>query len=163
MDNILNFRRTKLILLLSILFCFSCKQTSEPTTSKESLDEVRKVVDAAWLSEDAELMATYFKEDIVLMPPNMEKIIGKEENYNFLLGFFENFTMTELKTVEREVIYSGDWAFERTLYEWVIVPEGESEGISDQINFIGIWQRQTDGTWKEANAIWNSTKPVGVQ
>jgi len=53
-------------------------------------------------------------------------------------------------------------AFERTLYEWVIVPEGGSEGISDKVNFIGIWQQQSDGTWKEARGIWNSNKPIAA-
>ena len=146
------------IALIMFFSIYGCE--NENTTSKEALNQVRKVVDAAWLSEDADLMATYFRDDIVLMPPNMGKIIGKEENYNFLLGFFENFTMTELKTIERDVIVSGNWAIEKTLYEWVIVPEGSSEGVSDQINFIGIWQEQSDAAWKEVSAIWNSTKSV---
>jgi len=129
---------------------------------KEAIDQARTAVDAAWLSEDADVIIAHSADDMILMPPNAGKKTGKEEVRNFLQGFFDNFTMTELKTVEREVVVSGDLAFERTLYEWVIVPEGGSEGISDQVNFIGIWQRQSDGTWKEARGIWNSNKPIAA-
>jgi len=105
---------------------------------------------------------SYLADDTILMPPNVGRIAGKEGNRNFLNGFFDQFTMTDLKTTEREVLVSGDFAFETTLYDWVIVPKGGSEGISDQVNFIGIWQRQSDGAWREVRAIWNSTKPIAV-
>ncbi len=147
-----------IITLILLLSTYGCE--SGNSTSKEAIDEARKVIDAAWLSEDADVIVAHFADDVILMPPNVGKIVGKEGNRNFLQGFFDHFTMTELKTIEREVIVSGDWAIEMGLYEWVITPEGGSEGMGDQVNFIGIWQRQSDGAWREARAIWNSTKPI---
>ena len=98
------------------------------------------------------------------MPPNVGSVKGKVEIRNFLQGFFDQFTMTELKTLDRNLHIAGDWAIEEGSYEWVVVPEGASEGMSDQINFIGIWHRQPDGSWKETRAIWNSTLPIaGLQ
>lgn len=158
-ESIRLITRTTWIITLILLFStYGCEMGN--STSKEAIDQARKVIDAAWLSEDADVIVTYLADDVILMPPNVGKIVGKEGNRNFLQGFFDHFTMTELKTMEREVIVSGDWAFEIGLYEWVIVPEGEGEAISDQVNFIGIWQRQSDGAWREARAIWNSTKPI---
>ena len=37
---------------------------------------------------------------------------------------------------------------------------GGDEVFNDQGNFIGIWQRQADGTWKESCIMWNSWKPA---
>ncbi len=153
-------RITWIITLFLLLSNYGCER--ENSTSKEAIDEARKVIDAAWLSEDADIIISHLADDVILMPPNVGKVTGKEENRNFLQGFFDHFTMTELKTMEREVIVSGDLAFERGLYEWVIVPEGEGEGTSDEVNFLGIWQRQSDGAWREVRAIWNSTKPITV-
>ena len=151
-------RTTWTITLILLFATYGCERGD--LTSKEAIDEARKTIDAAWLSEDADVIVAHLADDVILMPPNVEKIVGKEGNRNFLQGFFDHFTMTELKTIERKVIVSGDWAIEMGLYEWVIVPEGGSEGMSDQVNFIGIWQRQSDGAWREVRAIWNSTKPI---
>ncbi len=151
------------ILLFSTYGCEREDSTSKEVidqASKEAIDKARMAIDAAWLSEDADVIVAHLTDDVILMAPNVGRQTGKEENRNFLQGFFDHFTMTELKTMEREVIVSGNWAFEISLYEWVIVPEGGDEGISDQVNFIGIWHRQSDGTWKEERAIWNSTKPI---
>ncbi len=151
-------RITWIITLILLFSTFGCEKGN--STSKEAIDQARKAVDAAWLSEDADIIISHLADDVIFMPPNVGKVTGKDENRNFLQGFFDHFTMTELKTMEREVVVSGDLAFERGLYEWVIVPEGEGEGISDEVNFLGIWQRQPDGAWKEVYAIWNSTKPI---
>jgi len=147
-----------IVTLILLFFTYGCQRGN--STSKEAIDLARKKIDAAWLSEDADVIMAYSADDMILMPPNMERKTGREEIRSFLQGFFDHFTMTELKTTEREVIVSGDWAFERSSYEWVIVPEGGDEGIRDQVNFIGIWQRQSDGAWREVRAIWNSTKPI---
>jgi len=151
-------RTTWIVTLILLFFTYGCQEGN--STSKEAIDHARKAVDAAWLSEDADVIIAHSGDDMILMPPNVGRQTGKEEIRSFLQSFFDHFTMTELKTTEREVIVSGDWAFEIGLYEWVVVPEGGSEGISDQVNFIGIWQRQSDGAWKEVRAIWNSTKPI---
>ena len=152
---------TRITWITTLILLFStCGCEKGNSTSKEAIDQARTAVDAAWLSEDTDVIIAYSADDMILMPPNVGRKTGKEEIRNFLQGFFDHFTMTELKTTEREVLVSGDWAFEIGSYEWVIVPEGGSEGISDQVNFIGIWQRQSDGAWKEVYAIWNSTKPI---
>ena len=162
-ESIRLITRTTWIITLILLFStYSCERGN--STSKEAIDQAREEIDAAWLSENADVIIAHSGDDMILMAPNAVRQTGKEEIRNFLQGFFDHFTMTELETKEREVIVSGDWAIEIGLYEWVIVPEGGSEGMSDQVNFIGIWQRQSDGAWKEVRAIWNSTKPIaGVQ
>ena len=153
------YARSVWFITLILLLCNSgCEKGN--SSGKEAIDQGREAFDAAWLSKDVDIIIAFCSEDIILMPPNTGMVIGKEEFRNFLQGFFNYFTMTELKTMEREVVVSGDLAFERISYEWTLVPEGGSEGISDQINFLGIWQQQSDGAWKETRAIWNSAKPI---
>jgi ketosteroid isomerase-like protein len=147
------------VLTLILLF-YNCGSEGENIKSKKAIDQIRKEFDASWLSENADVIIKYCADDIILMPPHTAPIKGKEELSTFLKGFFDHFTFTDLKIVEREVIASGDLAFERIAYDWVILPEGQDKGISDHINFLGIYQRQSDGTWKETRGLWNSTKPI---
>jgi ketosteroid isomerase-like protein len=154
-----SIRKIICIIFLILLFSnYGCE--SGDSTSKEAIDQIRKAFDAAWLSKDVDVIVAYCADDIILTPPNVGMVTGKEDFRNFLQGFFAMFTMTEIKTLEREVVVSGDLAFERILYEWMLVPDGGEEGIRDKINFIGIWQIQPDGAWKEIRAIWNSAKPI---
>jgi ketosteroid isomerase-like protein len=67
--------------------------------------------------------------------------------------------MTDLAMPEREVTMAGDYAIERSLYEWTLRPKDGSEPMRDQANWIGIWRRDRDG-WSEVCGMWNSTRPV---
>jgi ketosteroid isomerase-like protein len=59
-----------------------------------------------------------------------------------------------------EIRVTGDWAYSRYSYTWILtpVPGGESVEVSGK----GIWivQRQPDGSWKIAREIWNNDKPL---
>jgi len=130
--------------------------------SRESIDRARKEIDAAWLTGDADGITRHLAEDAVLMPPNDAPITGRQQINVWLRGFFEHFAMPELKMPERELILAGDWAFERSLYEWTITPKGVGEVTHDRANFVALWRNGPDGVWQEVRGIWNSTLPVAA-
>ncbi len=68
--------------------------------------------------------------------------------------------MTELATLGREVVTSGDWAFEVAQYEWTLVPKGGAEAIRDQVNWVDIWRHLADDTWVQTRGMWNSSLPL---
>ena len=130
--------------------------------SSPSIDRARKEIDAAWLRSDADGITQHLAEDAVLMPPHDTKKVGRQPVNTWLRGFFEHYTMTDLAMPEREVTLAGDWAIERSLYEWTLRPKDGSAPIQDQANWIGIWRRDREGAWSEACGMWNSTRPVPV-
>jgi hypothetical protein len=67
--------------------------------------------------------------------------------------------MTDLAMPERDVTMAGEYAIERSLYEWTLRPKDGGSPIQDQAN-IGIWHRAGDGMWSETCGMWNSTRPV---
>ncbi len=129
--------------------------------SKEMIDPIREKIDAAWLRSDADGITRYLAEDAILLPPNAPRQAGRAQINNFLRELFRHFRMTELAMPERELKVSGDVAVERSLYQWTLTPVGGGEAIHDEANWIGIWERSTDGTWAEVCGIWNSTLPIG--
>jgi uncharacterized protein (TIGR02246 family) len=131
--------------------------------SKESIDTIREQIDAAWLRSDADGITRYLAEDAILLPPNAPRQMGRAQINEFLRELFRHYTMTELAMPERELKVSDDMAVERSLYEWTLSPNNGGEAIHDQANWIGIWQRESDGSWAEVCGIWNSTLPVGGQ
>jgi len=87
---------TRISWIITLILLFStCSNERANSTSKEAIDQARTAVDAAWLSEDADVIIAHSADDMILMPPNAGKKTGKEEVRNFLQGFFDNFTMTE--------------------------------------------------------------------
>jgi uncharacterized protein (TIGR02246 family) len=126
----------------------------------EPIDRAREQIDAAWLLGDADTITRHLAEDAILMPPHDAKKVGRQQINSWLRQFFQHFRMTELAMPEREVIVSGDWAFEVSLYEWTLVPKGGGEALRDQVNWVGVWRRRSDGTWIEARGIWNSALPL---
>lgn len=77
-------------------------------------------------------------EDAILMPPNNSKIVGRQQINTWIRQFFEYFSMTELSTPEREIILTGEWAFEVAQYEWTLVPKDGGEAVRDEVNWVGI-------------------------
>jgi ketosteroid isomerase-like protein len=69
--------------------------------------------------------------------------------------------MTKVDRVDdRDLVISGGLAVERSSYDWESEVVGGDEVFNDQGNFIGVWQKQADGTWKEPCIMWNSWKPA---
>ena len=127
--------------------------------SSASIDRAREEIDAAWLRSDADGITRHLAEDAVLMPPHDSKKVGRQLINGWLRGFFDHYTLTDLAMPEREVTVAGDYAIERSLYEWTLRPKDGSEPLRDQANWIGIWRRDRDG-WSEICGMWNSTQPV---
>jgi len=125
----------------------------------EPIDHAREQIDKAWLTDDADGITQYMAEDAILMPPNVSKIVGRQQINTWIRQFFEFFSMTELSMPEREVVLTGEWAFEVAQYEWTLVPKGGGEAVHDQVNWIGIW-RLADGTWVQTKGMWNSSLPL---
>ena len=95
--------------------------------SSPSIDRAREEIDAAWLRSDADGITQHLAEDAVLMPPHDTKKVGQELINNWLRGFFDHYTLTDLAMPEREVTVAGDYAIERSLYEWTLRPKDGSE------------------------------------
>jgi ketosteroid isomerase-like protein len=103
--------------------------------------------DAAWLRSDANGITQHLAEDAVLMPPHETKKFGRKSINTWLCGLFEHYTMTDLAMPERDVTMAGDYAIERSLYEWTLRAKDGGSPIQDQANWVGNWGRAGDGNW----------------
>ena len=129
--------------------------TDGPTVSLH--EEVLK----ASLSHDINLILNVFTDDAILMPPNDTTVFGKDEIRSWWEDYFSFFRITSVKETERQMTVVGNQAFDRQSFSVTIVPKERGARILDDIRSLIVWRREADGTWRIAQQIWNSTKPVG--
>ncbi len=129
--------------------------------SREAIDRAREEITAGWLSGDAGAILVHLTDDAMFLGPHEPPVVGKSAIRSWLNQFFSQIAMTRVEMVnDRDVIISGNLAIERSSYDWEFSMVGGDARLSDQGNFIGVWQRQADGTWKESHIMWNSAKPT---
>ncbi len=119
-------------------------------------EEYRAAVNAGDLEGGLALVT----DDVVWMPPNEPALTGKEAIRRWEGGepLFERFIF-EISFSPEEVVVFGDWAFERGTYVLTLTPRAGGEPGQGSGKYLWIWQRQPDGSWKNARAMWNSDNP----
>ena len=112
-------------------------------------------------SGNVEMIVSLLSEDCVWMPTNETSLYGRDEAREWFEEYYQDFRMTALSETERDVTMMGAWAFERWAYSVAIVPVNGGERIRDDGRFVVLWQQEADGTWKIAQFIFNSVRPIG--
>jgi ketosteroid isomerase-like protein len=113
---------------------------------------------------DIEGLVSLFGDDAVLMAPNEPTLYGKAEVKEWFEEYFQHFSIVALTDTERETTIMNDgWAVERWAYMVAILPANSSEveRIRDDGRWFIIWKRDTDGSWKMSQVMFNSIRPVG--
>jgi len=108
---------------------------------------------AAHNASDADRLMALWTDDAVLMPMDERAIVGRQAIKEHYEEFFDqNPSEITLEPVETRV--AGDWAFER-IQVTVTLPGGKQENRHADVKYLWILQRQADGSWKIARAIYN--------
>jgi len=134
-------------------------KTSETATHGASasdlaaISKVHREYVAAHNDSDADRLVALFTDDAILMPMDEPSLTGKKAIREHYEEFFDqNPSAIELSPVETRV--AGDWAFERIQVK-VTLPDGGKEDRHADVKYLWILQRQADGSWKIARAIYN--------
>ena len=121
------------------------------------LAELRDAWVTAYNSGDAVMLAGYFADDAVMLPPNEPVLSGKALIQAEFEGWFQG-ERGVLEIVASEVRSTRDLAIERATYT---VREGTSPDDSTRTGkYVMLCQRGPDGLWKIVWDMWNSNDPV---
>jgi len=99
---------------------------------------------------DDKASAAYYEEDAIMVPPNHAPLEGRAAIEAFLSTFLP-FSNYQLQTIELEG--QGDLAYERGTNSMTLVPPGGTP-VEWRSNYLVIWHRQTDGSWKVRREIF---------
>ncbi len=127
--------------------------------SREAVDKGHEAWLRAMTTNDAAALGQLVTNDVVLMPPHQPAVSGRQGVVNWFTDVVKHARTVAVGVPEREVVVAGDVAIERGSFTWTVVPTGAASNVEDRGNFLAIWQRQADGSWKLMRNIWNSTAP----
>ena len=128
--------------------------------SKEAVDKGDEQFLAAMKAGDAAALMAVLTDDVTFYPPHEPTRRGKQDVKAWAQQVFSAVKTQRISVSDRNVVVAGDWAFERGTFVWAVAPAGGGETTEDRGRFIAIWHRQSDGSWKAAHDIWNSSNPI---
>jgi ketosteroid isomerase-like protein len=68
--------------------------------------------------------------------------------------FHEKFTV-QVDYSSQEIVVFGDWGFDRGTERYTLTPKAGGAPIRKSGNYLYLYQRQEDGSWKQSRVIWN--------
>jgi ketosteroid isomerase-like protein len=106
---------------------------------------------------DAADVAALYTEDAVLLPPNSDKVHGREKIKEFWGGVISQMGLKDAILSTNELFGSGDVFIEIGSYALKFQP-AEKKPFEDKGKYVVIWKQTADG-WKLHRDIWNSNMP----
>jgi uncharacterized protein (TIGR02246 family) len=148
------------------LLGIACKSTeteqAAATSTAADVEALKALVsqyDTAVNSNNLDDVMTLYVANAVQMPPDQPVVIGKEAIRSRFEPFYKNFTDQVSSTVE-DIKVSGDCAFLRMSYTESWTPKEGGDTTTAVGQWVIIFQRQADGSWKIATEIWNRDAPL---
>jgi ketosteroid isomerase-like protein len=130
-----------------------------PAKRRAAFEAATTAFHQALRTNDAETLFAYVADDVRLMPPGEAGVRGKSAMRDWYAGFLAQYRTSSLTLSDREVFVGDGWAVELGAYEWGLAPAGGGESVLDRGNYMQVWQAQSDGEWRFAREIWNSSAP----
>ena len=126
---------------------------------KSAIQTANTAVVAAVNAGDVSKVLTNYADEAVFMFPNAPAMRGRAEIEAGLKAMMEGATFSDMKFTTEDVMLSGDIAVETGSNEMTITPKG-GKAMVDKGNYITVWKRQADGSWKVVRDVSNSNLPM---
>ena len=102
-------------------------------------------------------LVSLYTEDALLMPPGEEPVEGLGAVREFWTEFFDGWEVLEANSTIDEVIVAGDWAYGRGTFSETLREKASGTIVVDAGKFSGLWRHGSDGSWKIARDMWNTS------
>jgi uncharacterized protein (TIGR02246 family) len=99
---------------------------------------------------DLERWLALWINDGIQMPPGVPRRVGKAEIRREMQPLFDLDDVSNMVIHTEEVRILGDWAYSHGTYEFEMAPKEGGETKSYSGKFLGILEKQVDGSWKIA-------------
>jgi ketosteroid isomerase-like protein len=106
---------------------------------------------------DAAALSRLTDEEHIMIAPNRPIIDGKAANDAANAGAFARFTIEEAWT-PLETVVAGDLAYQRGTFTVVATPRAGGDARSTHGNFLRIYRRQRDGSWRMTRDMFSSDR-----
>jgi ketosteroid isomerase-like protein len=159
---------------LAGLLCFTpaCtqQQQQQMPDTRAADEQAIRAIEADWGAvvgvagaKDIDKWMSFYADDAAVFNPNEAAMIGKASIRGGLMKMLatpEGQSMT-LSFMGRKVVVarSGDLAYSEGTYT-SSMKDAKGKPITDKGNYVTVWKKGADGTWKAVADIYNSDLPL---
>ena len=146
-----------LILNVSILLalggCGASAHDEEPLADTKAIADQLRASEAGWnrayAAKDAKLLAGQYAPDAALANPGAPLVSGSEDIGKAVTGFVADPLLKVSFASDRiQVAASGDLAYTRGHFTMESTDPETKKLRKDAGNYLTVWQKQADGSWK---------------
>jgi ketosteroid isomerase-like protein len=146
-----------------VLALSSCLQLGASTPKQQ--ERVRQAISQAGLSlanafngGKADVVADFYQEDAILLPPNSLLVSGRPGILRFWQSFIGSTIWRELNLQIFKIKYETELAVEMGTYTLRMKANEQSPITTENGKYVVTWALQGDGTWKIVADIWNANQ-----
>ena len=155
-----------LCMLISLVFlcCIACQQGKQVAATdveadiqviRDSITELNAAVNAGDFDRIMPLLA----DDIVVIRPNEPALIGKEANRRRSQQEFDELALQDVYEV-KNIDVSCDLGVAHIAWSTTATPKTGGEPIKVKGNWIFVFKKHADDTWKIIYSIWSDENLV---
>jgi uncharacterized protein (TIGR02246 family) len=133
-----------------------CETTSPTSVSgdRAAIDRIRAQIREAELAGDATVFERVAAEDVLVMPPGAQPIVGRAATVTAMQKFFGQFEL-RIDYASTGIDLQGDVAIDRGSYTQTVTSKGGGAPQAGPGSYRWIYRRAADGNWRQTHAIWN--------
>jgi [ribosomal protein S5]-alanine N-acetyltransferase len=108
---------------------------------------------------DASFFEAVLADDIVIMPPGVPAIEGKDACLEFVRTVLDDVGREfekRMTAVSAELEIAGEVAFERGGFSLTLTPRTGGPSVEEVGQHLRVYRRTPDGSWQVARIIWNN-------
>ena len=150
-------------LAVAAVSCSPAPATTAPAdTSKDvaAINTLRADYAAAYNSGDVNKLMTLYASDAVMMQEHEPTVVGADNIRKAMDGLMSTMTADMTLTAD-ETKVMGDMAFDRGTFKLTLTPKTAGQpGMSENGKYLVLLQKGSDGSWKLAREIGNTSDPL---
>ena len=129
-------------------------RTRDLAADRQAIAAATAQFQAAENAGSVDRFRSYFADDLVMMGPNKPPVIGGDSVAALMRVFHDAFAV-QVEYNSQEIVVFGDWAFDRGTERYTLTPKAGGAPSQKSGNYLYLYQRQKNGSWKQSRVIWN--------
>jgi ketosteroid isomerase-like protein len=139
-----------------------CATTNPPARTQAADEAAIAEFNARYLKSindgDIATLSSLTTDGHIMLAPNRPPTVGKKANDEANGRVFQMFDIDETWT-PLETVISGDLAYQRGTFTVAATPKAGGDTTHTSGNFLRIYRRQADGSWRMVRDMFNSDQP----
>ena len=128
---------------------------NDSAEDKKAIQEVYQTRNNAVHSGDRDAYVATLDENVRMVPPGAEDVIGRDAYAEFLIPVMQEGRFEIVPRSDLDITVLGDIALTRYDYIVKVYEDGVESQESTDMKYCDVLRRQEDGTWKILMHMWN--------